>query len=111
MAANDYDKEFQDYLLSVFNPDEVVPPFRVKEFERCRECWRAAIKFMEEKFTAGHTLAGVAPTTTQGTKSAPEIVESGAVCTYCVHQDGTALKCSLCHEYSKFEGRRLSPVA
>lgn len=32
------------------------------------DCWNAATKAAEEKFTAGRTLAGVTPTTTQGSE-------------------------------------------
>jgi hypothetical protein len=58
--------------------------------------------------TAGRTLAGVAPTTTQGPKSAPEIVEGG-ICLYCKN-DTISNGCRGCERFDSFEGRRLSPV-
>jgi hypothetical protein len=74
------------------------------------DSYKNIFKIVEEKFIAERTLAGVAPTTTQGTKSAPEIVESNVVCLYCINIFPKK-DCCGCHGYNNFMGRRLSPVA
>jgi hypothetical protein len=55
----------------------------------CLMGWRAATEAAEEKFTAGRTLAGVAPTTTQGNEICPVTAmqcEKGRVQVVCIRQ-------------------------
>jgi hypothetical protein len=73
----------------------------------------AEINWSEAAATGERTGSGIAQPTTQGTKSAPEIVEYNSPCFYCVKlsKDGTGCTVPNCIEHDEFEGRRLSPVA
>jgi predicted RNA-binding Zn-ribbon protein involved in translation (DUF1610 family) len=75
------DNNLQDFVIS--QDSKGIPEFYVSD---ALAVWA---KISEEKFTAGRTLAGVAPTTDQSTPLCPDCGRKMIyVCSYCETQGG-----------------------